>query len=153
MPNFIRNSLGQCVEAPEAFNLITSVAGCLLMALIAGLSSLAGLGGGGPNIVIMIIFFDMLPKDATIAVFASILGSSFGNMINQMQIAYNNEPLIRYQYAFVVLPLMFIGSLIGVLLNKLLPSAIVVSIIIGVAGYSLPKIYHRYQEAHLKETE
>ncbi len=32
------------------------------MIFIAGLSSLAGLGGGGPNVVILILFFDVLPK-------------------------------------------------------------------------------------------
>lgn len=52
--------------------------------------------------------------------------------------------MIRYQYAFVTLPLMFIGSLIGVLLNRWLPSVAIVTIIIGVATYSFPKIYQRY---------
>jgi uncharacterized membrane protein YfcA len=118
------------------------------MGCIAGLSSLAGLGGGGPNIVVLIIFFDVLPKDATISVFACIVGSSFGNLVNQMQTAYNNEPMIRYQYAFVVLPMMFIGSLIGVLLNRYLPSVAIVAIIIGVASHSLPKIYQRFKDAH-----
>lgn len=123
------------------------------MMSIAGLSSLAGLGGGGPNIVVLIIFFDMMPKDATIAVFASILGSSFGNMVNQMQTAFNNEPMIRYKYAFITLPLMFIGSLIGVLMNRLLPSVVIVAIIIAVASYSIPKIFQRYKDSHFQETE
>lgn len=55
------------------------------MMVIAGLSSLAGLGGGGPNVVVMMMFFDILPKDATLIVFACVLGSSFGNIINQMR--------------------------------------------------------------------
>jgi uncharacterized membrane protein YfcA len=66
------------------------VVGCLLIGLIAGLASLAGLGGGGPNVVILIIFFGLLPKEATIVVFASIMGSSCGNMANQMRTAFNN---------------------------------------------------------------
>lgn len=36
--------------------------GCLAMMIIAGLSSLAGLGGGGPNVVVLILFFNTLPK-------------------------------------------------------------------------------------------
>ncbi len=63
--------------------------GVALMMLIAGLSSLAGLGGGSPNVVIMVIFFDMLPKNATLVTFACVFGSSFGNVVNQMQKAYN----------------------------------------------------------------
>ena len=59
--------------------------GGFLMILISGLSSLAGLGGGGPNIAIMIMFFNILPKNATIIVFACVFGSASGNMINQMR--------------------------------------------------------------------
>lgn len=145
MPNFIRNTLGECVEVMEGGAIVRRIIGCLLMGLIAGLSSLAGLGGGGPNVVVMIVFFDMLPKNATIAVFASIMGSSFGNMINQMRTAFNKEPMIKYQYAFVALPLMFVGSLVGVLLNRWLPSVVLVSIIIGVATNSIPKIFRRFK--------
>ena len=53
------------------------------MMLISGLSSLAGLGGGGPNVVVLISCFGVLPKDATIIVFACVFGSAFGNMLNQ----------------------------------------------------------------------
>jgi uncharacterized membrane protein len=81
------------------------------------------------------------------------MGSSFGNMANQMRTAFNNQPMIRYQYAFVVLPLMFIGSLAGVLLNRWLPSAVMVLIIVAVTASSLPNIYRRFLGSHAKETE
>lgn len=90
LPNYVRDGFGECVEATEAVTWLQFTIGCLLMGLISGLSSLAGLGGGGPNIVVMILCFNIMPKHATIAVFASILGSSFGNMVNQMQTAFNN---------------------------------------------------------------
>lgn len=61
--------------------------------------------------------------------------------------------MIRYQYAFVVLPLMFIGSLVGVLMNRLLPSAATAIIIIMTTGRSLPGIYRRFRETHAKESE
>jgi uncharacterized membrane protein YfcA len=61
--------------------------------------------------------------------------------------------MIRYQYAFVVLPLMFIGSLVGVLMNRLLPSAVTVLIIVCMTGHSLPGIYRRFRETHAKESE
>lgn len=81
------------------------------------------------------------------------MGSSCGNMANQMRTAFNNEPMIRYQYAFVVLPLMFLGSLVGVLLNRWLPSAVMVLIILSVTCYSLPNIYRRFKSAHERETD
>ena len=124
---------------------VSHIVGAFLMAFIAGLSSLAGLGGGGPNVTILLLFFDLLPKEATIVVFASILGSSFGSAIIQMQKSLNGEPVINYQYAFLVLPLMFFGSLFGVFLNNFFPSVFIVAIIIGVASVNLPKIYRRFR--------
>lgn len=56
--------------------------------------------------------------------------------------------MIRYDYAFVSLPLMFLGSLVGVLLNQILPSFFIVAVIIGVATNSLPKIYQRFLDGH-----
>jgi hypothetical protein len=44
--------------------------------------------------------------------------------------------------------MMFVGSFIGIFMNKLLPSFATVSIIIGVATYSLPKIFKRFKEGH-----
>jgi uncharacterized membrane protein YfcA len=60
--------------------------------------------------------------------------------------------MIRYQYAFVVLPLMILGSLVGVLLNRWLPSAVIILIIVLVTSYSLPNIYRRFKDAHERET-
>ena len=118
--------------------------GAILLGLIAGLSTLAGLGGGGPSVVTLIIFFDLLPKDSTIVVFACILGSSFGNITNQMTKTHNREPVINYKFAFLSCPLMFLGTLVGVFLNNWLPSAAVVLIIISQAFKSIPKIYKRF---------
>ena len=103
------------------------------MILVSGLSSLAGLGGGRLNITILILLFNVLPKDATLMVFACIFGASSGNMVNQMRRAFNGKAVINYGYASIVIPLMFIGTLIGVIFNKLLPSAVLVSIMLVIA--------------------
>ncbi len=85
-------------------------------------------------------------------VFACILGSSFGNIVNQTQRALNGQPTIQYSYAFVTIPIMLFGSILGVFVNKLLPSFITASVIIGVALHSLPKIYHRFKDAYKRES-
>ena len=48
---------------------------------------------------------------------------------------------------------MFVGSLLGVLINKWLPSAATISIIVGVAMTSLPKIYTRFRDGYQRENE
>ena len=69
------------------------------MMVLAGLHTLAGLGGG-PNVVILILLFGMLPKQATIAVYGAIFGSALGNIIkmngrkdtgNKLQICFDNS--------------------------------------------------------------
>lgn len=131
---------------PSLFTVIGSV----LIPVIAGLSSLAGLGGGGPSLVVFITFFNYIPKDANIIVFTSILGATLGNCINQMTKAHDGRPIIRYNYAFVSLPIMFIGSYLGVYLNSFLPSAVICAIIVIQSIMSLPKIKKRYHESHDK---
>ena len=55
------------------------------MSVIAGLFSLAGLGGGGPHLAILIHFFDILPKNGTLVVFSCLLGTALGSITNQMR--------------------------------------------------------------------
>ena len=43
---------------------------------------------------------------------------------------------------------MFIGTLLGVFINQLLPSLATVSIIVVTAIISLPRIYHRFRIAY-----
>jgi len=118
--------------------------GSILIPLITRLSSLAGLGGGGPSLVVFITFFNYLPKDANIIVFTSILGATLGNCVNQMTKSHNGKPIIQYKYAFISLPIMFIGSYFGVYLNSFLPSLVICSIILVQSFTSLPKIKQRY---------
>ena len=111
---------------------------------------MAGLGGGGPSLVVFIIFFNYLPKDANMIVFTSILGATLGNFMNQMRKSYNGEPLIQYRFAFLSMPIMFIGSFLGVLLNKFLPSLAICGIIVYQSSTSLPKIYERFKVSYKK---
>ena len=64
---------------------VLEIVGLVLMIILTGLHSVAGLGGGGPNVVILILLFGLVPKQATIAVFSCIFGGAAGNMINQMR--------------------------------------------------------------------
>lgn len=141
---YVMNADGECVHYmfPVSFS---TLIGTILIPLITGLSSLAGLGGGGPSLVVFITFFNYLPKDANIIVFTSILGATLGNCVNQMTKSHNGHPIIQYKYAFVSLPIMFIGSYFGVYLNSFLPSLIVSGIVVVQSITSLSKIKQRYK--------
>jgi len=122
------------------------------MMLVAGINSLAGLGGGGPHMALLILCFGLLPKQATIVVFACIFGTAFGSTINQMRRALDRKPAINYSYTMVTIPLMTIGAILGVFLNRLLPSLATVSIIVGLSAKGLPKMWNRFNDAYKKET-
>ena len=126
--------------------------GCSLVIIAAGLNSLAGLGGGAAHLAILLSCFNILPKDATIVVFASILGTSCGSTINQMRRAIDGQPLISYSYVSISVPVIFMGSLIGVLANTFLPSVGAILIIIIVSVSSLPKILNRFKQGYSRET-
>jgi uncharacterized membrane protein YfcA len=115
------------------------------MMVVTGLISMAGLGAGGINIVILIIFFGLVPKQATIIVFACIFGASFGNMVNQMRRTFNGQPVINYRFASITIPLMFTGTIFGVMLNEILPSIVTASIIILFNVSKFPNVYSRFK--------
>ena len=120
------------------------VIGLLLLAFTSGLASIAGIGGGAIGVVIFILFFDYTPKDATIIVLCSIFGTALGNIFNLMRKAFNGEPVINYGYVFAIIPLMFAGSFIGILMNKLLPSVVICLIILTIRSFAIKKSYTRF---------
>jgi uncharacterized membrane protein YfcA len=122
-----------------------TVTGTLLLAFANSLATLAGIGGGSIALVVLMSFFEYLPKDASLVVFACVLGTSSGNTFNLLHKAFNGRPVVQYKLAFVSIPLMFTGSFAGVLMNKLFPSAITYSIIIVVFIYSFRKTWLRFK--------
>lgn len=119
-----------------------------MLALIAGLSSLVGLGGGASSTIVLMLFFEILPKQAIIIVYACIFGSSFGSIIDKMQVSHDGKPIINYHQVFISLPLIFIGALFGVHLNVLLPSLFTIATIMSVNVVTAPKIYARFKAAY-----
>lgn len=126
---------------PFSFSMVL---GTLILGFTNSLATLAGVGGGSIALVILMSFFEYLPKDASLVVFACVLGASAGNTFNLLFKAYNNKPLIQYQFVFVSIPIMFTGSFIGILMNKLFPAIITYSIIIIVFLISVRKTYYRF---------
>lgn len=118
--------------------------GTLLLGFTNSLATLAGVGGGSIALVILMSLFEYLPKDASLVVFSCVLGASAGNTFNLLSKAFNGKPLIQYKYAFVSIPLMFTGSFLGVVMNKLFPSIITYSIIIIVFFVSMNKTFTRF---------
>ena len=126
------------------------ILGLILMFVLAGLHALAGLGGGGPNVVILILLFGMLPKQSTIAVYGAIFGSAFGNILNQSRRLVDKSQIINYKFASVTLPIVFIGAQFGVMINQILPSVATITFIILLNSYKAWGIISRFKKDYAK---
>lgn len=100
--------------------------------------------------MIFLLFFDYTAKDATIVVLCSIFGAATGNISNLMTKAFNGNPLIQYHYVFLIIPIMFSGAFIGILINKYFPSAVICLIILIVILSSTKKTYIRFKTNYEK---
>jgi len=121
-----------------------------LIAIITGLTSLAGIGSGGPALAVFISFFNYLPKDANIIIFTSTFGATLGNCLNQMTKAHNGRPVIQYKYSLVCLPIMFVAGYFGVWMNSFLPSLAICVIFIVLISNALPKLFRRFRMTYEK---
>ena len=54
-------------------------------------------------------------------------GTALGNITNQMRRALDEEPVVKYKYSAMTIPMMLIGAVIGVYFNKLAPNLVTVS--------------------------
>ncbi len=58
--------------------------------IVAGFASLAGVGGGTPHLVLLMLLYNYTPKNSTIVIFSAILGTTLGNVLSQMTKKINN---------------------------------------------------------------
>ena len=99
------------------------IIGLILMGILITLSNAGGLSGAGSNIPIMLIFFNMemseaVPISAFVAVCATLL--RFLLNFNQKHPKNPNRLSINYEVVILVMPAVFLGSLIGVKLGILI---------------------------------
>lgn len=73
-----------------------------------------------------------------------------GNLINQMRKSFNKKPLIQYHLAFASIPIMFAGSFIGIFLNKILPSVVIVGLICLMTGISIRNVFSKFIVSYRK---
>ena len=118
--------------------------------MIAGFSSLAGIAGAAPHLAVLMFLYNYSPKHSTIVIFSCLLGTTMGNVLSQMRQKINNEPIIQYQYAFVSIPILFIGSIVGVLINQIFPTILITGYIMYFVASSIKEIYTKFTIAYNK---
>eukprot|EP00347_Sterkiella_histriomuscorum_P013136 403365874 len=98
--------------------------GLFLLIVIMSLSTMAGIGGGGVVIPFCMTFFSFETKNAIALSGLTILSCSITRYIVSINERHpeRNSVVIDYNLAAIMLPIVLVGSMIGVLVNVAFPS-------------------------------
>lgn len=121
----------QCVHKGLFPMEVMEVVGSLILGLVIPFCNAGGIGGGEIIVPIMIVFFQFAPKQATpLSNFNIFLGSVARFIINfKQKHPKKNAKAIDYGIVMVMLPMILLGNLIGVKINKMLPDPILLGIL------------------------
>jgi uncharacterized membrane protein YfcA len=97
--------------------------GTVLMLGLIGLSNAGGLSGAGSNIPIILIFYNLnmdraVPLSACVACMATMFRYVYN--FKGVHPRDSKRNLINYEMVMVSMPLVFLGSFIGVILGKII---------------------------------
>ena len=115
-----------CVHNPIFPLTISKIIEALIIMIICGLASAAGIGGGIMLSPVLLIFSDYVPDQAISIVYILIFGGSLGAIGNVIRLRDNElgGPMINYDFVLICLPLMLMATQMGVILNRILPNII-----------------------------
>ena len=105
------------------------IIGYILIVLISAVANAGGLGGGAVIVPVYMFQFNYVPFEAIPQSKATILAGAIMNVIliiNRRQKDNENVFMINYGLAGACIPLLLGGTMIGVMLTKILPPIIVV---------------------------
>ena len=131
------------------------ILGGALIMVLSGFANSGGIGGGSILTPVLLTVYGYTANKAIMIVYVLIFGGSLGNFLN---VAFQRDiqtgkPLILYDFALIVTPLMILGSNVGVLLNKMIAPAIIICGLLYLVSSTLKKIYQRAKVSYEKETK
>ena len=136
----IDQDLYKCTRAPLfSTNTPTSTwFGAVLLFIGSALAAGGGLGGGGIFVPLLILVCLLSPKEAVPISQAMIFGGSIVNIYinyNSRHPVVKSRPLIDYDAVLILEPLMLLGTTVGVMLNAISPTWLIVVILVIIIGY------------------
>jgi len=130
------------------------VLGLFLIVTVSGLANSGGIGGGTLLTSIIIIFFYYTENQALGIVYCLVFGGSLGNFLNivRRRDPHTGKPLINFDLALLCMPLMIMGTTLGVILGRMVAPLIIIFGIIIVTFYSTIKVYRKAKKQYREET-
>ncbi|CAG9332101.1 unnamed protein product [Blepharisma stoltei] len=128
--------------------------GSFLIVIVSALSNTSGIGGGALNVLICLVLFNF---DTTYSVPLStviVFGGSLATIIIQIPSRHpaKNRPLIDYNIALFVISPMLFGATVGVILNKVFPSWLILALLMCVLIFMLYNSLKKYNKLRIQES-
>ena len=128
--------------------------GTIILMILAGIANAGGLGGGALLTPILLLIFNYSANKSIVIVYSIVFGASLGNFINN---AFQRDPktgksYVNYDLSLACMPLMTLGTMIGILLNRMAAPILIIIGLTIVILYTGKKIYKKAKAQFLAET-
>ncbi|KNC56363.1 uncharacterized protein AMSG_02333 [Thecamonas trahens ATCC 50062] len=143
-----------CVHKPLLPLAATDLTGTLGVVLGAALAAGAGLGGGGLFVPLFVLVMGFAPSEAIPLSKATIFGSALANFVVAARRRHPaaSRPLIDYAVVLMLEPMTLAGSILGVLLNTVLPSWLILGLLIVLLTATTLRTYAKAKAIAARET-
>ncbi|CAB9530031.1 Sulfite exporter TauE/SafE [Seminavis robusta] len=135
----------------------------LLAFLLAGtccfLAAMAGIGGGGLILPILLLCCNFTPKEASVlsntAVFCNTLGQFvINNCCNNNRNNHNNNPsILIFATVLMIMPPVIAGGSVAITLEGMVPSTVILLLALVTLLLATTKTYHKARKMRLAEQE
>jgi hypothetical protein len=135
----------------SAGNILASGLACVSACLAAG----GGIGGGGLFIPLYVLAVGYKPSDAISLSVATIFGGQIANLIINLMKKHptaKNRPLIDFKAALLMEPSALVGTIFGVLLNKIFPFWLITGLLVLLLLFSTYKTVQKGRKLWRKES-
>lgn len=128
--------------------------GSIMIIFIAMVANAGGLGAGAVIIPVYMFMYGFVATDSIPLSKITIFAGAIVNIIftwNHRHFADKNKHLINYNLGTIMIPLLLGGTMIGVMISKLLPGLIITIGLICYLALSIFKLYEKGMNAHKLE--
>jgi len=129
--------------------------GILVLPALLALANVGGIGGGGLIIPITMALFSFTTKQAIAISGFTILTGSVTRFLLQLNEKHpeKNATVIDYGIVIVMMPMVLVGSFVGVLVNVMLPGVVLSLILFILLVFLAWKSLHKAFEIYHKESQ
>lgn len=120
------------------------VIGYIMIFLVTIITTVGGIGGGAFYLPIFMVFFGFTLKEAIPLSITCVMGVLFCRYFMTIKEKHprRDKPLINYEVCLIFSPAITVGTVFGVLVNKIAPSwliLVLVIVVLGSLGYKTMK--------------